>query len=261
MRAAWRIVLLLGTTILYTSIVALSLPFIPQADRSRFRARHQRAGSALLCRIFGIRIRKRGRLQQDAPTLIVCNHFGILDPFVLATVMETAFVGKAEIRSWPVFGWVARVYGVIFVYRDRTHTVGEFVQQVRERMRAGVPVLVFPEGATNADESVQPFKTGSFAAIAGMHDAVVQPVYLRPLAADGQPITARNRRLVTWAGENEPFLSNLLRIVRLKTFEMEVSFGPPINAGDRSRKELADEARSRVLALRDRTPVTDTFPT
>ena len=261
MRIALRVVLLLGATILYTLFVALSLLFVPKREKDRFRARHQQIGSKILCRIFGIRIVQKGRFRQEGPTLIVCNHFGILDPFILATTVRTAFVAKSEIQSWPLIGWVARVYGVIFVYRDRKHTVADFVRQVRERMRSGVPVLVFPEGTTSADETVFPFKTGSFAAVSGMHEAFVQPVYLRPTAVNGAPVDESNRRSVTWAGENEPFIANLKRIIRLRDIEMEVDFGRPIPVSEGNRKQLAEDARSRVIALRDRKPETDTFLT
>jgi 1-acyl-sn-glycerol-3-phosphate acyltransferase len=216
-------------------------------------------GCILLCRIFGVRVSATGALPSPGAYLLVANHFGILEPFVLASQFPVSFVGKAEIGDWPFFGWVARTYGVIFVHRDRQHTVSDFVEQVQERMQAGVPVLVFPEGTTSPDETVLPFKTGAFAAVAGSEHAHVLPLYVRPLSVRGTEITSANRRLVTWAGEGEPFASNLLRIVRHGRIEMEVCMGSPFSAGGRTRKELAREAHGRVVGLRDRRCDVDTF--
>ena len=56
-------------------------------------------------------------------------------------------------------------------------STGSFVESVRERMRNGVAVLVFPEGMTNADYELLPFKSGGFATVAEMPDGVVLPVY------------------------------------------------------------------------------------
>lgn len=251
MRAVGRLLLLFGVTTVYTALLSLACLFVRAESRPQFRARHQTTGSRLLCRIFRLRVRTTGALPYDQTLLIVCNHFGILDPFVLASTLPVAFVGKAEIARWPFFGWVARTYGVIFVDRDKQHAVSNFVQQVQNRMRSRVPVLVFPEGTTSADESVLPFKTGAFAAVSGMADGEILPVYLRPVEIGGRAVSEQNRRLVTWAGGNEPFTTNLLRITGLRSMAMEVCVGKPFRVGDMNRKALADEAYDRVVALRD----------
>lgn len=246
-------------TAIYTAYVAIAARFVEPDRRTSFRARHQRNGCRILCRIFGLRVEPPSVVSHHGNVLLISNHFGILDPFVLASVLPVAFAGKAEIAGWPFFGWVARTFGVIFVHRDRKHAVAGFLEQVRVRMRSGVPVLVFPEGTTSADEEVLPFKTGAFAAVVGMNDASVLPVYLRPVRVNREAATGERRRQVTWAGGNEPFLSNLLRIVRLRSIEMEVTVGQPLDVTGRSRKELAELSRARLIALRDRERAEDIF--
>ena len=259
MRVAWRLLLLVLVAVVYSLPVAIRAQFLPAGDRARFRARHQSRGSALLCRVFRMRVRASVPPDSGRPMLIVCNHFGVLDPFALASVMRVAFVGKAEIKRWPLFGWIARVYDVIFVYRERTHTVGAFVHRVQRRMRAGVPVLVFPEGTTCADETILPFKTGVFAAVTGMEDAAILPVYLKPVRIEGKTVDETNRHRVTWAGGNQPFLANLMGLLRLRQIEMEVRVGEPFVVGHMNRKELARESRNQVVALRDAPGAADTF--
>ena len=257
MRAAWRLLRLVTVTVCYTAGVALVARFKTPDERDTFRARHQRRGSQLLCRIFRIRVQVTGPLPDSSPQLIVCNHFGILDPFALASVLTVAFAAKSEIRQWPLIGWVARVYGVIFVDRERKQAAADFIRRLRERMRARVPVLVFPEGTTSADEQVLPFKTGAFASVAGTEMNVL-PIYLRPRSIDGQSANGNKRSLVTWAGGNEPFTHNLMRILMLRDIEMEIVLGSPFPASDLNRKALAEKAWNRVIALRDGSE-TDTF--
>jgi 1-acyl-sn-glycerol-3-phosphate acyltransferase len=46
--------------------------------------------------------------------LIVSNHVSWLDIFVINTVHPCHFVAKADIRSWPVLGWLCEKAGTIF---------------------------------------------------------------------------------------------------------------------------------------------------
>ena len=248
-------------TVAYTGYVSVAARTVPEERRAQFRAHHQRRGSIMLCRILGIRIRTVGALPRDRHLLVVSNHFGILDPFILAAVLPVSFVGKAEIRDWPIGGWVAREFNVIFVERERRPAVQNFVESIRARMRRNVPVLVFPEGTTSGSEKLLPFKTGAFASVVGMVDAAVLPVYLRAVRASGVKITAEHRRLVSWAGGNESFLQNLRRMLEMRSFDVEVCIGTPIALEGHDRKSLTASAQAQVEALRDAAPAAakDTF--
>lgn len=248
-RAIPRVVVLVGVAVAFALCAGLVTLFVPKRSLPRFRARLQQRGSALVCRILRIRIQVRGSIPAPGLLLVASNHFGVLDPFVLATTMPVAFVGKAEIARWPVFGAIARIFGVVFVDRARQHAVSRFVRVVRRRMESGVPVLVFPEGTTSGDGRVLPFKTGAFASVVDMPGARVLPVHLLPVRADGIPVTSENWRLVAWANTNESYLANLLRMASHHNVEMEVLFGEPIEAARLDRKTLARKAWKSVVAL------------
>ena len=47
--------------------------------------------------------------------LIVANHVSWLDIFVINALHPCRFVAKAEIRSWPVLGWLAAAAGTVFM--------------------------------------------------------------------------------------------------------------------------------------------------
>ena len=75
----------------------------------------------------------------------------------------------------------------------------------------------------------------------------------------GEAAVGETRRQVTWAGGNEPFLANLWRIVGLQSIEMDLAIGRPFSVSGLSRKELAEEGRARIIALRDGETTADIF--
>ncbi|MGB1700548.1 MAG: lysophospholipid acyltransferase family protein, partial [Nannocystaceae bacterium] len=71
----------------------------------------------------------------------------------------------------------ARAAQVVFVDKDSTGSKVRALRAVRQRLRAGRTVSVFPEGSTFEGDEVRPFFRGSLAAARGI-DAEVIPVGL-----------------------------------------------------------------------------------
>src|SRR5687768_10017895 len=83
------------------------LIFVVGPDPNRRNDRDWRAihnWMARLRRILGIRVSVEGAAIQG-PVLFVSNHITWYDIPVLQSIIPTGFVGKAEIRRWPVIGW------------------------------------------------------------------------------------------------------------------------------------------------------------
>jgi lyso-ornithine lipid O-acyltransferase len=203
-------------------------------------------GCRILCRMLGVRVEAP---QANADVgMIVANHFGIIDPLVLASKMPVAFVAKAEIERWPFVGWVTRTMGVIFVHRDRVKRTTDFVEQVRQRMSDGVTVLVFPEGTTSQSDEVQAFKTGSFAAIE-QEPVQVTPLHLSVRTVNGRPLDEDGRDYVVWAQSPRSFMEQFFHLLSMREATFVVRIGEPVDAHDYKRKELAVELRNRVARL------------
>jgi len=154
--------------------------------------------------IFGIQVVTEGDMRQERPTLFVGNHVSYLDIFVLGAVIEGCFVAKAEVATWPVAGFFARLQRTIFVERQRRAAVGAQRDLLQRRLEEGVNVILFPEGTSFDGARVLPFKSALFAAaereVAGEH-VTVQPVSLAYVAMDGLPLTRAQRPLVAWYGD------------------------------------------------------------
>lgn len=249
MRRIWKLVRVIATMLSHTLYLSLTVRRYPPEKRSVYRAYRQQVGTDKLCRILNVHVTLERELPESRGFLIVSNHIGLLDSLVLASKIPTSFVGKAEIRNWPFIGWVTREMGVLFVERERWTQTGEFIKAVRDRLRDGVHVLVFPEGTTGRGPEVRPFKTGAFAAVTGFQGGCILPVYLNPERVGGKPATGEVRHLVTWADNTQSFTRHVWQLLGLPCVEIQIRVGEPLEAEGLNRKELANRAYQQVSSL------------
>src|SRR5579862_9478658 len=129
--------------------VALTLPLMLVqaallAMHSRWARRLPVAYHRICCRILGIELEIHGSPSEHRPTLVVANHSSYLDITVLAATVEGGFVSKAEVARWPLFGWLAKLQGTVFV--ERANRVGAARQrdEIRQRLDEGDNLILFP---------------------------------------------------------------------------------------------------------------------
>ena len=246
MRRLWRSIRVFAITLQCTIYTSVAVRFKPVAERPAFRARRQQIGSRRLCRAMGFRVQLRGAPPAGRPMLYVSNHLSAFDPLILGGQMPVAFAGKAELRAWPLIGWVCATHGMIFVDRDRRTSTTSFVEQVQAKLQAGVSVLVFPEGTTGLGETVKPFKTGAFEAVARRADGAVLPLFIDVPAVEGVPVQD-GRRVISHT--DEPFIDHTLRLFSIRNIDIVVTVGEPVAATRYDRKQLARMTHEAVEAL------------
>jgi 1-acyl-sn-glycerol-3-phosphate acyltransferase len=227
--------------------IAVQVRFVGEGGRARVRARRQTEACRVLVRILGIRVRTVGDLRPGVPRLLVCNHSGILDGFVLASAMPLATVAKAEMAGWPVMGWVCRMVGMIFVDRARRSDAARLVETVQARMRSGVPVLVFPEGTVGDGRTLLPFRSGAFEAVAGASDMEVLPVFLTATRVDAA--SGRDAHAATVWHHGESLKAHARRLLGARRIDMEVRLGGPLSTAGHDRRSLAEASRLSVARL------------
>lgn len=178
LRAIWR---LLRAT-LHALHGALICAFVfPRLDA---RQRMQRVGwwSARMLRVLGIGLEARGT-PHAGPVLIVANHVSWLDILAINAVQPARFVSKADVRRWPLLGYLVACGGTLFIERERKRDALRVVHQIAEALDAREIVAVFPEGTTGEGRTVLPFHANLLqAAIAT--GTPVQPIVLRYRDAD-----------------------------------------------------------------------------
>ncbi|WP_240096303.1 lysophospholipid acyltransferase family protein [Thermomonas flagellata] len=193
-----------------------------------------------LLRVFGLRVQRRGE-PLPGGTLFVANHVSWVDIVALHSQHMMGFIAKAEIRGWPVVGWLTTHAETIFLQRGNADSLGRVMVEMVARLRAGRAVAAFPEGGTRDGGEVGPFHARIFAT-AIEAGAPVQPVAL----CYGEGCAAQ--RIVAFA-PRESFLGNFLRLLGEPARPVTVWFLPPIPAQAHSgRRAIAEAARAQVLA-------------
>lgn len=209
----------------------------------------------LVCRILGIRVTVTGKPPGQGPLLIVSNHVSWLDIMVLSAVAPVSFVAKKEVNSWPFFGSLARLQRTVFVDRERRHATGSGHDDMRERLKQGDILVLFPEGTSSDGRRVLPFKSSFFGA-AAYEGVLVQPVSLAYRGHRNMPMTRRLMPSFAWYGDMD-LAPHLLEALTAGPIEVAVICHPPLSlGGERSRKALARHAEDLVrrgvaLALHD----------
>ena len=129
-----------------------------------------------LLKIFNIELVVAGAdLLPNGSYLIASNHISWLDIHVINAFKPIRFVAKSEVRSWPIFGWMAGQLGTVFIRRDSARHAREVVDQMAVVLKTE-PICIFPEGTSTLGLGVLPFKPNLF------ESAIVARVPVFPLA-------------------------------------------------------------------------------
>lgn len=203
-----------------------------------------------LRRILGLQIDLNGsRVAGAGPVLYVANHSSWLDIVVLSCIIPGSFVSKAEVKAWPIFGWLARLQRSVFIER-RPNLAASHRDEISYRLSAGDKLILFPEGTSSDGNRVLPFKSALFAVAERHIDGralTVQPVSVAYTKLDHMPLGRHLRPLFTWYGDME-LGGHLWRMLGLGPSTVAITFHDPVNIDDfGNRKALADHC-SRIVA-------------
>ncbi|ALM87127.1 1-acyl-sn-glycerol-3-phosphate acyltransferase [Bordetella sp. N] len=236
-----RCALVIFLVLLGLLLVGLAYPFIGV----RGRAQLNRTWSRCLLRICGVRLLVRGTPRLREAVLFVANHVSWIDIFVINAVRPTAFVAKAEIRRWPVVGWLVAGAGTLFIERGQRHAVQTVGAAMQRRFARGEAVGLFPEGTTTEGHDLLPFH-GSLFEPARQGQVTVQPLTLRFLR------NGKRDPYAAFVGE-ESLVANLWRVLGERGLAVEVVFLPPLAHTDPdgtpvTRLELSRRAREGIRA-------------
>lgn len=191
-----------------------------------------------LCRCLGVRVEVQGC--PAARCLLVGNHISWLDIPVIGAQEQIGFLSKADVRHWPLIGWMAEVAGTRFIARGGNQSE-QVLAELRADLARGQALMIFPEGTTTDGRCVKRFHP-RLLAVAQSARLSIQPIALSYRRGEDPAPDAD----VPYVGE-DTLIANLWRLVRHPGLTATVRFLPPIALTEsEQRRALAERARAAV---------------
>ena len=229
------------------AIVLLVFPFLGLPGRNRVN----RAWSRVLVAICGARlvvdgapvaphIRATGLEPWSLGRLALANHVSWIDVFAINAVTPCRFVAKAEIGRWPLLGALVTRSGTLYIERGRRHAVASMNHKVRDHLKAGESVAVFPEGTTTDGASLLPFHSNLLASAVEL-GAPVWPIAIR--YTDGGHTTDA----AAFIGDMGLFTS-LAKILAARDLEIRITVLPAIPVEVHGNRHAVARAAREAIA-------------
>jgi 1-acyl-sn-glycerol-3-phosphate acyltransferase len=197
--------------------------------------------SRRMLRIFKTEIQTAGAAPKNG--LLVSNHLSYLDILVLASITPAMFVAKQEVKSWPVFGFFAKLAGTVFVDRERRTRVGQTTDEIQSALDRGALVVLFPEGTSSNGETVLPFKSSLLEPAARQTHSLFASLIQYQLD-DGDV----GEEVCYW--KDMTLVPHLINLLGKRALRASVRF-TQLRAGSTDRKVLARQLHSEILRLKE----------
>jgi 1-acyl-sn-glycerol-3-phosphate acyltransferase len=171
--------------------------------------------------------------------LVVANHISWLDIMAIMTAHPVRFVSKADVKHWPVLGWIVACGGTLFIEREKKRDALRVIHHIAEALKAGDAVAIFPEGTTADGHALLPFHANLLqAAIAT--ETPVQPIALRYSDATA-PISAA----AAYVGDTT-LLQSLWRVATATGLRVKVDVLPAESTRHLDRRALTQRLRDEI---------------
>ncbi len=221
------------------ALLATGVTLLERLVRHDLMPTRQRLTRWFLARLAGalpFRLQVQGELPRQ-PMLWVSNHVSWTDIPLLGMLTPLSFLSKAEVRTWPVAGWLAHKAGTLFIRRGSGDS-GLVGQQLNRHLQRGRHLLIFPEGTTTDGLGLRTFH-GRLLSSAIDSGVPVQPVAIRYLR-DGLPCS-----VAPFVGDDD-MLSHLLRLLASDLGEVQIQLLAPIGSRELNRNALARQAQQAI---------------
>ena len=146
--------------------------------------------------------------------LIAANHISYMDVLVLASLRPCLFVAKSEVRKWPLIGILCERAGVLFLDRSSMRAAAAANRTIADALRAGVTVVVFPEGTTTAGDTMLPPHAALFQSALDCEQPII-PAWIT--------YAEEQRDRIAYYGD-ATLMPHLLQLMRLREMNATVQF-------------------------------------
>ena len=130
--------------------------------------------------IVGLDYEIRGReLLPPGPVIFAIKHQSMWETIAQHILLnDPAIIMKRELLKVPVYGWYAQKCEMIVIDRDgHASALRDMIRTAKDRLQAGRPVVIFPEGTRKLPGEAPDYKPG-VAALYGALDVPCVPIAL-----------------------------------------------------------------------------------
>lgn len=151
----------------YTVILGIiSIPVSLFGDRERILHNFARAWSWMIMKtiLSPVKVTGLDKIDTRRACVYAVNHASALDIPVLYVYLPFQFriAFKKELLSYPIVGWHLKRSGQICV--DQQNPAGSIgsIRSALKSLKAGTPLVIYPEGGRTPDGLIKPFLPGAF---------------------------------------------------------------------------------------------------
>lgn len=104
------------------------------------------------------------KIDTSKPHVYAANHASALDIPVLYVNLPFQFriAFKKELLSYPIVGWQLKRSGQVCIdQQNPSHSISS-IRAALKGLKAGLPLVIFPEGGRTPDGEIKPFLQGAF---------------------------------------------------------------------------------------------------
>ena len=253
---------------LFVIIVLLHVPVLVLIPIGRFSVKYMRFFMWTIGKTAGVRVRTHGKLSQQRPLLCVANHISVFEFFSVPIGYGCSFVGKIDIASYPLVGWIAKKFGVVFVDRRPSHAMEALAAVSKQMHTATYPVVLFPEGTTTNGAYVKEFKSSLFNIAEEIKDLTIQPLVITYKTRRGKCVNdqvlandyayfdnAKQDAGPKCEVERSAF-GQIFHVAKLGGITVDITALPPVSITDMDRKEIAktlhEIVSNKYMELKDK---------
>ncbi len=234
-------------------MVMVQLPIIILLPaRKKITVKYMAVFMKILLVLASIKIVKHGQISKKRPLLVAGNHISVFEIATFPVMFGGSFVSKNDVRHWPLVGYIANKFGVVFIDRRPSHAADALKLVQDEISHIDWPLYIFPEGTTTNGAYVKEFKSSLFNVAEGT-DVTVQPVVTQYCFHDGTPIGDQdlaehyayfdNKKQTQgpYCSRERSAFGQIFHIMVLGGFRVDVYMLPPPPLAGMDRKQMATE--------------------
>jgi 1-acyl-sn-glycerol-3-phosphate acyltransferase len=156
---------------------------------------------------------------------------------LLGMLAPLSFLSKAEVRTWPIAGWLALKAGTLFIRRGSGDS-RLLQKQMCNHLQQDTDLLIFPEGTTTDGRALRTFH-GRLLSSAIEAGVMLQPVAIK-YTRDGKADP-----IAPFIGDDD-LLSHLKRLFANEQGDVHIQLLTPIATAGQERAALAFQAQQAV---------------